>query len=328
VTPEYLALLHRYASGDHEGAIVALGNWRSSDLDLNVQMLQRRAKSLATCATCRDMLDELPLRAAVMLHTDRDRKEHPPSPGVEQARPCPGDQARRASQIAAVLATRPAGRDFARRFFLGMAQRSQWDFCLEAAVQWSRDGLERFPGDAELLLSQGAALEERGTFEHGPEYQRRSYFENAERALSAAAAAGPALLEPVVRLGHVQFRLDKNAAALETLERAVARGGDATLLYLAHIFLGQARERAGRSEGAIEQYRLALVLDPESQAAAIALSHALLARGNAAEGASVLQTALSFAGRRARRDPHWDYVGLNAKDAEALFDEMRAESRQ
>ena len=98
-----------------------------------------------------------------MLHADRDALDRPRSAATEQTRPCSGEQARRAGQIAAILAGRSDTRDFARRFFLAMANRSQWDFCLDTAQQWARDGLAHFPRDPALLLALGATLEEKAT---------------------------------------------------------------------------------------------------------------------------------------------------------------------
>lgn len=328
VSPDYEALLRRYARGDRATAVEALGRLRASDLDLQIQALQRRAKAVARCPSCRDLLDELPLEAAVLLHADRDEMDRPTAFGTEQPRSCPADNARRAGQIAAILAQRDATRDFARRFFLAMAQRCQWDFCLEAAVQWGRDGIERFPGDASLLLTAGATLEERATLEHAPEGERQRRFQEARRHLSDAVAADPNLLEARVRLGRVQWRLGDDEAARLTLEDASARAGDASLLYLAQLFLGQVHERAGRADAAIEAFGRALARDPQSQAAAVALSEALLSRGDLAGARQALESALAHAGRRRERDAHWDYAASNAAWADELFADLREESRQ
>jgi tetratricopeptide (TPR) repeat protein len=321
VSLEYEGLMRQYARGDRAAAIEGLARMRASDLDLQVHALQRQAKAAAA------VLDALPLRAAVMLHVDRDRLEQPVAPGREQARPCPGDHARRAGQIAALLVHRDQTRDFARDFFLAMTQRCQWDYCLDPAERWGRDGLERFPGDPSLLLAVGAVLEERATVGHAATASERVVrFREAARLLSEAIAADPVRLEARVRLGRVQWRLGEDESARATLEAALRQDGEAPWLYLAHLFLGQVHERAGRLDEAAREFVAAREIDPQSQAAAVALSHVRLLAGDTKEARELLTGTLALAGRRDRRDLYWDYVASGSP--EALFDALRREARE
>jgi len=360
VSPEYEALLRRYARGERTAAVSALGGLRASDLDQQVKTLQRAAKDGARCPSCPDPLASLPLKAAVMLHSDRDEAERPPAADTEQPRLCPGEHARRAGQIAALLAPRAPTRDFARRFYLSMAQRSQWDFCLEAASQWGAEGLERFPRDPELLLVMGAVQEENaalgaaarlptaapasGPLPRGrePEFnqwrrmaaasdvaaERKRRFVEARRLLSEALAAAPTLIEARLRLGRVQWQLGEDGLAAASLEQAVRLGGPSPLPYLAHLFLGQVRERAGQADDAVLEFQKALALDPEAQAAAVALSHALLVKGDAEGARRALVQGLAHAGRRKDRDPHWNYPSSNAADAGEIVEALREETRE
>jgi hypothetical protein len=246
VSLDYEALIRRYAAGERDVAVAALGAWRPGELDRQVRALQRARPA---CPSCPDPIGDLPLKAAVMLHVDRDVMEHPRSRSVEHARPCPGDHARRAGQIAALLADRNGTREFARRFFLSMANRSQWDFCLEAAQQWARDGLDRFPRDPSLLLALGAAGEEKATLadlpSQDPRGARTAWYREAERALAEAVGADPDLFEARIRLGRVRWYLGQDESARQTLEDALRRGGPPPLPYLGQLFLGQALERVG-----------------------------------------------------------------------------------
>lgn len=330
LTLHYEGLLRLYARGDRAAALEGLGRMRASDVDQEIQALQRNAKEAGRCPPCGEALDALPLRAAVMLHADKDEAERPPATGSEHARQCPGVQARRAGQIAAVLATRKdRDREFARRFFLAMAQRCQWDFCLQAAEQWAADGLERFPGDPALLVTRGAALEERATLEQPQAAADRVIlFREAARSFSEALAASPASDHARVHLGRVQWRLGDDAAARASLEEALRRGTDAPLLHLAHLFLGQVHERAGRAQDAAREFARALEIHPQSQAAAIALSQVELVSGDSTQAREVLGRALALAGSRDFRDLYWDYVASNAASAEALFEILRRETRE
>jgi tetratricopeptide (TPR) repeat protein len=144
--------------------------------------------------------------------------------------------------------------------------------------------------------------------------------------LSDAVAADPALVEARVRLGRVQWRLGEDAAARATLEEAVRRGGAAPVAYLAHLFLGQVWERSGHAEEAIREFTRALELDPQAQAAAVALSQALLSTGDVDGARRVLGQSLAHAGQRVARDAQWDYVASNAALAEDLVEELRQET--
>jgi tetratricopeptide (TPR) repeat protein len=346
VSGDYEALIRRYAAGEQAAAVSALATWRAGELDRQVRALQRAARDGPPCPSCPHALDSLPLKAAVMLHVDRDEVERPRAHGTEQPRLCPGDHARRAGQIAAILAARDGPRDFARRFFLAMAHRSQWDFCLDAAQQWARDGLARFPRDPSLLLALGAALEEKATLGavppgpprifplrrargiEDPGGDRTSWFGEAERILSEAVTADPRMVEARIRLGRVQWRLRKDDLARRTLEEAIRLGGAPPLPHLAHLFLGQVFERGGRAKEAARAFEEALALEPESQAAAVALSHLRLSSGDAAGARRVLESALGHAGRRGERDPYWNYPASNAASADETLLALRREARE
>jgi nucleotide-binding universal stress UspA family protein len=84
-------------------------------------------------------------------------------------------------------------------------------------------------------------------------------------------------------------------------------------------------EDGGRLEQALEEYRAAQTLDPTSQAAAVALSHALRLAGDADGSRRVLVEALAQAGRRRHADVFWNYFTTNALGFEDQFDDLRRE---
>jgi tetratricopeptide (TPR) repeat protein len=280
-----------------------------------------------------------------MLHVDRDEAERSEDAGSEQPRRCPGKPADVAAHYAGLLARRDETASFARRFFLALAYRSQWDACLREAEQWARAGLKLFPHDPDLLVVAGSAIEEAATLTTGTPtvesaaltarqreaarvaaLDRRASYVKARALYEDAVAAAD---RPIarVRLGRVLWRLEESDAARSELERAVLPGvSDPRLLYLAYLFLGRVHEDAGRLDRALEQYRVALDLDPSAQAAAVALSHALRDAGDAEESRRVLRAALAQAGRRPRRDAFWDYPIGDAGRYEELFADLRREA--
>jgi Tfp pilus assembly protein PilF len=141
-------------------------------------------------------------------------------------------------------------------------------------------------------------------------------------------SADPDLFEARIRLGRVRWRLGLDDSARQTLEEALRRGGAPPLPYLAHLFLGQALERLGRAGDAARAYEEALALEPQSQAAAVALSHLRLSSGDTAGARRVLEDALGQAGRRPVRDPYWDYPASNAASADQVLEALRLEASE
>jgi tetratricopeptide (TPR) repeat protein len=319
--PRYLDILRRYAAGERPQAIADLGPWSLGALRKQLAVVQDlRAQGVERCPGCPDPLASVPLRAAVMLHADRDRVERPEPTGREQTPRCPGPHAAIAERYAAILARDSATRDFARRFFLATALVWQLDACFDDALRRARAGLELFPRDAELRLASGSVLEERAalTRPSGRDAAalRQGWFKEARRDLGEAVSLDPDLGLARVRLGRVLWRLEQPEAARETLEAALARTLDPKDRYLAHLFLGRIHEEARRLEPAVAEYRRAVEVDPGAQTAAIALSHALLIAGETEESRSAL--ARGLARRPGPRDAYWDYLAANAREIDDL----------
>ena len=344
INPDYRELVERYARGERASAVAGLGAFS----DAAMARIARAVEADALGGERgKPAPRPFPLRAAVMLHFDRDEAERPDDSGSEQPRHCPGKSADVAAHYAGLLARRDETASFARRFFLALAYRSQWDACLREAEQWARAGLKLFPRDPDLLMAAGSAIEEAATLAAGTATAEGSPMTARQRDAARDAAAerrasyvrARVLYEDAtvaadrplarVRLGRVLWHLGDLDAARTALEHAVGSGtSDPRLLYLAYLFLGRVHEDAGRLDHAVEQYRVALDLDPSAQAAAVALSHALRTAGEAEESRSVLRTALAQAGRRPHRDAFWEYPMGDAGRYEELFADLRRESLQ
>ena len=353
----YPAVVERYARGERAFAVAGLARFSHDDLiheygELRASLLAAERCPAATeegrakCSAALERRRAL-VRAAVMLHADKDGEDRPPTAGSEQPRRCPGIQAALAGRYAALLARGAGSWDFARRFFLGMVLRCQWDFCLEHAQRWAHDGLKLFPKDAALLLGLASVLEESATLAEiktaeglaGLPQRRRDEvqrsvaartqrFQEARSYFEQALLADPSSALARVRLGRVLWRLGQNEAARVTLEQAVRQEPAGDVLYLARLFLGRVHEDLGHLDQAAAEYRLALALDPQAQAAAVALSHVVRSIGEVEDSRELLSRALSHARRRQGRDAYWEYLTRNALHYEALFDALRRETLQ
>jgi tetratricopeptide (TPR) repeat protein len=242
-----------------------------------------------------------------------------------------------------VLSLRPATAGFARRFYRMVVTSCQWDACFDAAERWAGAGIEVFPRDAELLLARGSVREESATLgSHTPQVTdatsaignagslaasaRKQGLEKARRDLEDALAVDAGLVLARVRLGRVLWRLGEPELARQQLEAALPSLRHVDHVYLAHLFLGRIQQDAGQLEGAISEYRLAAVLHPSALSAGVALSNALLLAGDTEGARLALRQGLRNAGRRVERDPHWDYLVVNAADLADLLEALHRES--
>ena len=251
-----------------------------------------------------------------MLHADRDILEHPRTESPEHPRPCPGDHARRAGQIAAILAERDGTRDFARR----SSWPSRTDASGTSASTRRSTGLVMAWNSSRAIhpCSSPSALPSRRRPRLAPSPTRirvssrcaarvgcRIRAENARFGTATRSARSP---RPLGRIRTCSRRgsawaacagvLGLDDSARQTLEEALRRGGAPPLPYLGQLFLGQVLERAGRADDAARAFQQALLFEPQSQAAAVALSHVLLSSGDVLGARRVLEEALGHAGRR------------------------------
>jgi tetratricopeptide (TPR) repeat protein len=301
---QYLALVERYRRGDG-GAIEEVLDWPAERVRRATDALHEQPPSGA-------------LAGAALLHLQ--------AAGLERARRRP-DAAARHLAVADRLAARCAGAPPQT----GGAFRKGWPLATGTLLMTAPDGvapgvhdaraaLERLesaqrlaPDDPEVALALGSFHEAealavaRGTglapglstdlgraapaFTPGPGLARHARV--AQQYFRKALDLDPALDEARLRLaGVLQFRGDRGQAARE-LERVAAGSGAPAWASLAHLFLGDIDERAGRPESAIVHYRRAVELTPSGQSARIALSQALFRAGAAVEARRVMSEALA-----------------------------------
>jgi tetratricopeptide (TPR) repeat protein len=282
-----------------------------------------------------------------MLHTDREEVERRLLPASDESQPmCSGGiHAGLARKAVELLLETPGGRDFARRWLFGMALRDQQAFCLANALRWADDGVRWFANDAELLLARGTIQEALATLvgsvpglaglsprardmARSTLNERRYRLAGARRSFESALAADPGLHEARLRLGRVAWHLEQKDAARSAFESVLSRAAEPGVLYLARLYLGRVAEDARRLEEAEGHYREALALEPQGQAAAVALSHVLGLAGDPAAAREVLQAAVSRAGSRTLADPFWAYLSGRSDEGDAILDELRRESHR
>jgi tetratricopeptide (TPR) repeat protein len=344
VTP-YEDLVRRYAAGERAPALAELRSWTEKDLARELERLRAWERTARRCERCpeKEAFARFPLRAAILLHTDLAELDVRARTPVDEAVPRCGvsPQAVMAAEVALLALVRPADTGFVGRWFRAMTLRSHADACLADATRWASDGLRWFPEDAPLLLARGtveetaAALSDDGPSNtpgnpagRGVEVSsQRQYLRDALRDFDRALRSDPRLTEARVRRGRVQWLLGQKAEARASFDAVLADGGDAALLCRARLFRGRGYEEERRLDEAEADYRAALALAPQSQAASVAVSYVSWLQGKTGEAKAVLEQALLRAGRRTDADPFWDYSFGSAEGAERFLESLREEAR-
>jgi hypothetical protein len=339
----YSDLLREYAAGDRAAAVAELAAFDDGPIARELDALHDRAG--ARCSSCDPAAIQSALRAAVMLHTDKDELDRRPLATSGDYTPTCGPpvHALFAERALGGLLADAQGREFARRWYVAMALRSLGDLCFEEGRRWAMAGLKRFAKDKELLLARGllaeaiatitqlrapaAASATPGEIDQLREQQAagRSLLTEAAGSFQQALAADPAGPEASLHLGRVRFRLGQPDAALSALAPVLARSREPSWLYLASLFAGRVHEASGRARDAERAYENAAKADPEGQAAAMALAHVRLMAGETGETRAILDKELGRTVPRTHADPFWNYQVGAARRAEPLFEALRDE---
>jgi tetratricopeptide (TPR) repeat protein len=335
----YVQLANRYRSGDH---VCSVSEPLAPEKVLfELSQLRRLAEAVQRCPNCpeRKLLERFPFEAAILMHTERalEHFEH-----YDTAAPAELNLAPRLAD----LMPEDRRRAFEPRWLRTAAQllfgEGQWD----AALGLLDAAVARYPTDALLLLTRGAGLESQARLDEdsvrSQEWLRlrglprdrkaedraavRKQFETALSAYRKALELQPALHPARLRMGRVLQLLGRHDASIADLRAVAASATDTRERYLSHLFLGHAHEAGGRFAEARAEYEQAVSLEPDGQAAAVALSHALHRGGRSPEAVEALRSGVARAGRRAVVDPWWPYLAGKWEDPAELLATLREEA--
>jgi len=152
-----------------------------------------------------------------------------------------------------------------------------------AAETHIRHTLSRFPDDPHLVLARGVLLE----WTHVPRARLGDPVDERNWTngrvvigrFEAAEELDEVSTEATIRLGYTLLRLNRSREALEKLDVAAGSVEDPYLVYLTHLFRGQALDHLDRFDQSVDAYRAAAAAVPGAQTAAIALAVALARTG-------------------------------------------------
>ncbi len=338
-------MIRLYESGEEASALALLGRWGEARIRKHAEELSDAVVSIRKCPACpvRPAFSRFPLRAALLLHIDREILDQFSPPVSEQVAQCgTGEQAKIIDQLTAILLLiDPEAGDFLRPLYLGIAQQAQWSHCFNESQGWARAGLRFLPRDVPLKMALAVAAETGALFvlppaprsmDHSPSVVRQrdaeavrihDLWEAARRAFDDVLTVSPDHAEARLRLGRVLWRLQKADEARMSFERILSKAGDPTVEYLAHLFLGRVLEDQGEWSKAEEQYRMALALQPASGPAAVALSQVRFLQGDNESAREILAAGLDAARRRRDFDPWVPYLIIQTPVGEQILAGLR-----
>ena len=345
IPQDFREMVALYASGKQTEARALLAGFSEERLRHHLDFLSDAVVTVRKCPACplRLAFSRFPIRAALLLHADREIEEQFPPPVSEQVSQCGmGRHSIAVEHLASLLLLiDPRAGDFLRPLFLGMARAAQWSHCFDESQKWARIGLKTYASDAPLWMAVGIAAETGAFFTLGPapralnmtaatnrqreamEVNLRELRITAQKAFAAALGADPDLPEGRLRLGRLLFRLGKGAAARVAFEAVLMKSSDPDLLYLAHLFLGRVLEDNNELTEAEGHYQIALSMEPSSETASVAVAHIRFLQGDTEGARETLGVGLVAVRRRTTLDPWVAYLVTQTDDGERILAELR-----
>ena len=305
---EYRALVERYRSGAREAAVRVLGNWAPDRVDSAVDALLRECREAESAEIVPCMRTA---QGAFLLHTNA---------------------ALRANQLGLSCGESEEHIDWALRLLRWFRTRKQQppearglrprDFYMvlvsaellaghpDEASHLAEESLRSYEPDVRMQLLAGCAADMRALLlqrSSGGQWSDKD-LRRAEDRFRRVLKIHPENEAAQLRLGWVLVRRGRPDDARPLLE-AVARGrGAEDRRFLAFLFLGAAHEGLNETDAAIAAFRKATALEPEGQAAHVALARALERVAGQAAARAVLQPFFQERGRSwVRADPWNDF---------------------
>ena len=293
----YLATAAHYDSGYRAAALREIRQWGLPEIAGATAALRQNEKHLRSEAKDPDDVDFHTVEAAVLMHAQagilflqeqklRSAKIHidASSELLQWSRRAAADRKNWTTMRRHAFKDRPIdtslelkGSIDGRDFYVALASAALALGYAEAAGPFAAQAVLEARRDSEVQLVLGcvaSGLATEKAIQHRDSDAARAR-KDAEKAFRDALAVDPLTHEARLRLGKVLIDTNRAIEAEPLLAEVDAKAMTDRQRYLARLFLGRAAERSGRSEDAIRSYRRALEAWPYSQAARLALAHAL-----------------------------------------------------
>jgi tetratricopeptide (TPR) repeat protein len=326
----YLTVAAAYGSANHAAALREIRQWQPREITAAGADLRRQGRRLRSVPTSPGDIAFGTVEAAVLMHAEAGLLSLAALSEVEaethlgasvtlyqwsrdaaaEARNWAGARQRAFGQGPPTPGLEIRERIDRRDFYVAMAAAALAIGFPSTAHPFAEKARQAAPLDPEVQLVSGCVAEafaDEQLLRHRESEATRLRNE-AGPALRDALALDPTLHEARLRLGRLHLDGGRPIEAESLLEEVERQSGDDRQRYLARLFLGRLAERRGRLDEAAGFYRRALEAWPDSQAARLALGHAV-ERSSGPAAALPLVAASLAASRRLDRaaDPWWLY---------------------
>ena len=325
----YLTVAAAYGSADHAAALREIRQWLPGEITAAVADLRRQGRRLRSVPTAPGDIAFGTVEAAVLMHAEAGLLSLLALSEVEaethlgasvtlyqwsrdaaaEARNWTGAR-RRAFKGPPTPGLEIRERIDRRDFYVALAAAALAIGFPSTAHPFAEKARQAAPLDPEVQLVSGCVAEslaEEQLIRHR-ESEGTRWRDEAERALRDALALDGGLLEARLHLGKLHLDRGRLIEAEPLLAEVEAHSGDDRQRYLARLFLGRLAERRERLDEAAGFYWWALEAWPDSQAARLALGHALESSAGPAAARPLVAASLAASQRLDRvADPWWLY---------------------
>jgi tetratricopeptide (TPR) repeat protein len=180
----------------------------------------------------------------------------------------------------------------------------------------------RYPTDPSLQFAFGSLAEL-----IGPRRAATDLLEKARVAYESVLLVEPANSSAALRLGRVLCLQRKFQEAAPRLRSALASVDARPERVVGLLSLGNALRATGSPEAALDLYRTALELDPNSQAATVVLAYTLRELGSQEEAAAVLESSFGPAFGASSADSFQVYIMADSDSHLERWSELRSRMR-
>jgi tetratricopeptide (TPR) repeat protein len=180
----------------------------------------------------------------------------------------------------------------------------------------------RYPTDPSLQFALGSLAEL-----IGPRRSKTDLLEKARAAYESVLLSEPANSRAALRLGRVLCLQGEYQEAAPRLRSALDSVDALPERVVGLLSLGNALRATGSADAALDLYRTALELDPDSQAATVVLAYTLRELGSREEAAAVLASSLAPAFGASSTDSFQLYIMADSRSYAQRWSELRARMR-
>ena len=327
----YLRIAAAYRTANHAAALQEIREWPPAVRRAAVSDLRGRSRQLRSVPAAPGDIAFGTVEAAVLMHAEAGLRSLEASDLAEAANHLGASVALyQWSRDAAVTAApeiqpRIASRDFS----LALAAAALAAGSPTTARPFAEQARRVAPFDPQVQLVYGCVAEGLAGEQllRNRESAATAWRDRARLSLLDAVSLDAGLLEARLHIGKLHLDRGRLGQAERRLAEVDARSGDARQRYLARLLLGRVTERQGRQDEAVAFYRRALEAWPDSQAARLALAHAVEKSSGPEASLPLVAASLAVAQRLEQTTDPWRlYLFGPPGVADAVFARLVAEA--